>query len=86
MWANFLYNEQQQLCRSKGRYMRTQASVVIIGAGVMGASVACHLAMRGCTDVVILEQFETEIQGSTARSAAGVRHQFSHELNVRMSQ
>ncbi|MFZ9856766.1 MAG: NAD(P)/FAD-dependent oxidoreductase [Roseiflexaceae bacterium] len=66
--------------------MRTQASVVIIGAGVMGASVACHLAMRGCTDVVILEQFETEIQGSTARSAAGVRHQFSHELNVRMSQ
>jgi len=66
--------------------MRTQASVVIIGAGVMGASVACHLAVRGCTDVVILEQFETEIQGSTARSAAGVRHQFSHELNVRMSQ
>jgi sarcosine oxidase subunit beta len=66
--------------------MRTHASVVIIGAGVMGASVACHLAMRGCHDVVILEQFDTEVQGSTARSAAGVRHQFSHEINVRMSQ
>ena len=65
--------------------MKQQAAVVIIGAGVMGASVACHLAMRGCKDVVILEQFTTEIQGSTARSAAGVRHQFSHEINVRMS-
>jgi sarcosine oxidase subunit beta len=42
--------------------------------------------MRGCHDVVILEQFDTEVQGSTARSAAGVRHQFSHEINVRMSQ
>jgi len=66
--------------------MKQQAAVVIIGAGAMGASVACHLAMRGCTDVIILEQFSTEIQGSTARSAAGVRHQFSHEINVRMSQ
>jgi sarcosine oxidase subunit beta len=66
--------------------MQSSATVVIIGAGVMGASVACHLAMRGCRDVVVLEQFESEVQGSTARSAAGVRHQFSHELNVRMSQ
>ncbi|MFM2310066.1 MAG: hypothetical protein RLY87_2188 [Chloroflexota bacterium] len=66
--------------------MRSSATVVIIGAGVMGASVAYHLALRGCTDVVLLEQFASEVQGSTARSAAGVRHQFSHELNVRLSQ
>lgn len=66
--------------------MRSSATVVIIGAGVMGASVAYHLALRGCTDVVLLEQFSSEVQGSTARSAAGVRHQFSHELNVRLSQ
>lgn len=61
------------------------AEVVIIGAGIMGASVAYHLAARGCTDVIILEKDETEISGSTARSAAGVRHQFSSEVNIRLS-
>lgn len=61
------------------------AEVVVIGAGVMGASIAYHLAARGCTDVVILEKDELEISGSTARSAAGVRHQFSTEVNVRLS-
>src|SRR6266496_2360932 len=65
--------------------MDSTAQVVIIGAGIMGASIAYHLAARGCTDVLILEQAETEISGSTARSAAGVRHQFSTEVNVRLS-
>ena len=40
------------------------ASVVIIGAGVMGASIACHLALRGCPDVLILEKEPTEISGT----------------------
>jgi sarcosine oxidase, subunit beta len=61
------------------------AQVVIIGAGIVGASVAYHLAARGCTNIVILEQAETEVTGSTAKSAAGVRHQFSSEVNVRLS-
>jgi sarcosine oxidase subunit beta len=61
------------------------ASVVIVGAGVMGASIACHLAARGCTDVLILEKELTEISGTTARSVAGVRHQFSSEVNVQLS-
>src|SRR5262245_58091914 len=64
---------------------RATASVVIIGAGVMGASIACHLAARGCPDVLILEKEPTEISGTTARSVAGVRHQFSSEVNVRLS-
>nr|WP_031461323.1 FAD-binding oxidoreductase [Chloroflexus sp. MS-G] len=62
-----------------------RAQVVIIGAGVIGASVAFHLAERGLRDVVILEREETEISGSTARSAAGVRHQFSSRTNVLLS-
>jgi sarcosine oxidase subunit beta len=62
------------------------AQVVIIGAGIMGASIAYHLAMRGCGSITILEQQETEIAGSTARAVAGVRHQFSTEVNVRLSQ
>lgn len=65
--------------------MAEGAQVVIIGAGVMGTSVAYHLAARGCTDVVILEKEPAEISGSTARSAAGVRHQFSSDTNVRLS-
>jgi sarcosine oxidase, subunit beta len=61
------------------------AEVVIVGAGVVGCSIAYHLAARGCCDVLVLEKEETEITGSTARSAAGVRHQFSSEVNVRLS-
>jgi sarcosine oxidase subunit beta len=61
------------------------ASVVIVGAGIVGASVAYHLAVRGCTDVIVLEKAEREVTGSTARSAAGVRHQFATEVNIRLS-
>ena len=35
--------------------MQGSADVVIIGGGVMGASTAYHLAVRGCTNVVLLE-------------------------------
>lgn len=65
--------------------MATAAQVVIVGAGVVGASVAYHLALRGCSDVLILEKEDTEISGSTARSAAGVRHQFSSATNILLS-
>jgi sarcosine oxidase, subunit beta len=63
----------------------TNAEVVIIGAGVMGTSIAYHLALRGCSDVLILEKAESEVSGSTARSAAGVRHQFSNRTNIELS-
>jgi len=61
------------------------AEVLIIGAGIVGASVAYHLAIRGCTDVLILEKAEAPITGSTALSAGGVRHQFAREVNIRLS-
>jgi sarcosine oxidase subunit beta len=61
------------------------AKVLIIGAGIIGASVAYHLAVRGCTDVLILEKAEAPITGSTAFSAGGVRHQFAREVNIRLS-
>jgi sarcosine oxidase subunit beta len=61
------------------------AQVVVVGAGVMGASVAYHLALRGCADVLVLEKEQAEISGSTARSAAGVRHQFSSPTNILLS-
>lgn len=64
--------------------MRDRASVVIVGGGVVGASIAYHLAVRGLTDVVVVERFGLA-SGSTGRSAGGVRQQFSTEANCRMS-
>ena len=49
--------------------MRDHASVVIIGAGIVGCSVAYHLSRLGVTDVVVVEQgplFETG--GSTSHA------------------
>ncbi len=66
--------------------MPESARIVIVGAGIIGASIAYHLASRGCTDVVILEKEPVEVSGSTARSAAGVRHQFSSRTNILLSQ
>ena len=63
----------------------TSASVVIIGAGIVACSVAYHLSARGCKNIVVLEKADTEVAGSTARSAAGVRHQFATEVNILLS-
>ena len=48
--------------------MKDRAQVVIIGAGVGGASIAWHLAEAGCTDVLVLERSEIT-SGSTFHSA-----------------
>ncbi len=48
--------------------MRSRAQVVVVGAGVGGASIAWHLAEAGCTDVLVLERAEIT-SGSTFHSA-----------------
>lgn len=62
----------------------SSCDVVIIGGGVIGASVAWHLATFGATDVVLLER-ESLAAGSTGRSVGGIRHQFSSAVNVQLS-
>jgi sarcosine oxidase subunit beta len=62
-----------------------KAEVVIVGGGIMGASTAYHLASRGCSDVVVLEK-DLLAQASTGLSAGGIRQQFSHPANIRLSQ
>lgn len=64
---------------------RTKAEVVIIGGGIMGVSTAYHLAKRGLTDVILLER-DLLAQGSTGLSVGGIRQQFSHPANIRLSQ
>ena len=64
--------------------MRT-AEVVIVGGGVVGASVAYHLAARGCRDVLVIERGRQAGEGSTGRATGGFRAQFSTAANVRLS-
>ncbi|MGH9942549.1 MAG: FAD-dependent oxidoreductase, partial [Pyrinomonadaceae bacterium] len=61
------------------------ADVVIIGGGIVGASVAYHLAAAGCREVLVLERGERLGLGSTGQATGGVRAQFATEINVLMS-
>ena len=65
--------------------MKDTAEVVIIGGGVVGLSIAYHLAQRGMTDVVVVEKEDMVGTGSTGRCAGGFRYQFSTESNIRLS-
>jgi sarcosine oxidase subunit beta len=63
----------------------TDAEIVIVGGGVMGASTAYHLAKRGMKGIVLLERDSFFGQGSTGRCAGGIRHQFSTAVNIELS-
>ena len=58
-----------------------EAEVVVIGGGVMGASIAFHLAEAGVRDVLLLEKGDLA-GGSTSKAAGGVRAQFSDPVNI----
>jgi len=61
------------------------ADVVIIGAGIVGSSVAYHLTQAGCKSVLVLERESHQGKGSTGKSMGGVRAQFSTAPSIRMS-
>jgi sarcosine oxidase subunit beta len=65
--------------------MTETADVVIIGSGIVGSSVAYHLAQAGCTNVLVLEREAHQGKGSTGKSMGGVRAQFSTPVNIQMS-
>jgi sarcosine oxidase subunit beta len=62
-----------------------KAEIVIIGGGVVGASVAYHLTQRGRRDVLILERENSLGLGSTGKATGGVRAQFETEINIKLS-
>jgi sarcosine oxidase subunit beta len=65
--------------------MTETADVVIIGSGIVGSSVAYHLAEKGCTKVLVIEREAHQGKGSTGKSMGGVRAQFATAVNIQMS-
>jgi sarcosine oxidase subunit beta len=60
-----------------------RAGVVVVGGGVIGTSIAFHLAEAGVPDVLLVERDELA-SGSTSKAAGGVRAQFSDPLNIQL--
>lgn len=61
------------------------ADVVIVGGGIVGASIAWHLAQEKCGSVLMVEREPRQGGGSTGKATGGIRAQFGTEINVRMS-
>jgi sarcosine oxidase subunit beta len=57
--------------------------VVIVGAGIIGVSIAYHLAMLGHRDVLVLDRGGIG-EGTTARATGGIRQQFTSAINARL--
>jgi sarcosine oxidase subunit beta len=64
--------------------MEKTADVVIIGGGIIGLSIAYHLALKKAGRIILFEKGQLG-EGSTSRCVGGIRTQFSTEINVRFS-
>lgn len=63
----------------------SRADVIIIGGGIIGASIAYCLLKKGLKNVVLLEKGSLG-EGSTSKCVGGIRTQYSTEINIRFSQ
>ena len=64
--------------------MEKTADIVIIGGGIIGVSIAYHLALKKAGKILLLEKGQLG-EGSTSRCVGGIRTQFSTEINILFS-
>ena len=64
--------------------MEKTADIVIIGGGIIGVSIAYHLALKKAGRILLLEKGQLG-EGSTSRCAGGIRAQFSTRINILFS-
>src|SRR5512140_780182 len=68
-----------------GTQQPSHAAVVIIGGGIMGTSIAFHLAEAGVRNIVLVDRSELGA-GSSAKPLGGVRATFSDPANIVLGQ
>src|SRR5438552_10588083 len=64
--------------------MAETADAIVIGAGIMGAATAYHLARRKYGRVVVLER-DAVCAGSTALASGGIRHQYANRIGIELT-
>lgn len=64
--------------------MQRSAEAIVVGAGVIGASIAFHLTRLGMRDVLILEQ-DMIAAHATGRSGALIRTHYTNEPEARLA-
>ncbi len=64
--------------------MKKKADVIIIGGGIIGLSIAYHLAQKKAGRILLFEKGQLG-EGSTSRCVGGIRTQFSTEINILFS-
>jgi sarcosine oxidase subunit beta len=73
------------LVKTPGRPLPADGDIVILGGGIMGTSIAYHLAEAGVKNIVLIER-NTLGSGSSAKPLGGVRATFSDPGNIRLGQ
>jgi len=65
--------------------LNKEAEIAIIGGGSSGSSILYHIAKRGVTDIVLLEQGGQIASGQTSRSTALLRSHYSIPTVAKMA-
>src|SRR3970040_396693 len=65
--------------------MTRTAEVVVVGAGIIGASIAFQLARHGVGNVIALDKGRRPSEGSTGASSSIVRCRYTHPEVVRLA-
>ena len=65
--------------------MRDTADIVIVGAGIMGLSIAHQISRRDSSSIVVVEKAPNVGEGSTGASCAILRQRYTHDEMMSVS-